>query len=95
MRPHGPPCRRALQITQPDTQFFLSTQESHHPPRALNFARFCYTSSLAGTDPVKIPASRRFTSGEILISNHGGSNVQLLDPTTGIVSSLVNCVADS
>jgi sugar lactone lactonase YvrE len=30
------------------------------------------------------------TSGEILISNHGGNNVQVLDPATGIVSSLVN-----
>jgi streptogramin lyase len=29
------------------------------------------------------------TTGEILISNHGGSNVQTLDPTTGIVSTLI------
>ena len=31
--------------------------------------------------------------GDILISNHGGSNVQLLDPTTGIVSTLVSVSA--
>jgi hypothetical protein len=29
-------------------------------------------------------------AGDILISNHGGSDVQLLDPTTGIVSTLVS-----
>ncbi len=55
--------------------------------RSLCFYGFIGISSL-----VLAPLSQAdpIVAGDILISNHGGNNVQLLDPTTGTVSTLVS-----
>jgi hypothetical protein len=49
------------------------------------------TTAIAVALAISLPSSARafaLTAGDILISNHTGDNVQLLDPTTGIVSTI-------